>query len=328
MEPLLVAILILLIGLLIGVLAMVLLLVRRSPRETRTSVLADRISGLEPVAKAVSDIRVRLTELQALARARQDLERRTADSVRRLESVMAGTQSKGLAGENILQDMLSALPPEWQVRNFRVGNKVVEFGLRLPSNLILPIDSKWPATGLLEQFAASDDPREQRRLRMRIESAALEKAKEVRKYVDPNVTLGFGIAAVPDAVYHLCSGAQADLFKHNVVLLGYGMLMPYLLLVFQTELRASQTIDMKKLGACLQNAQEGIIALQGELEGRFSRSIRMLANSREEMSAHLSRITGNLTSLQVRAATSVSAPPLESEQPADGELASPQASRL
>ena len=51
-------------------------------------------------------------------------------AIRRLETVIAGTQSKGAAGENILDVVFSKLPAEWQVRNFPVGNKSVEFGLR------------------------------------------------------------------------------------------------------------------------------------------------------------------------------------------------------
>ena len=77
-------------------------------------------------------------------------------SIRRLEAIIAGTQSKGLAGENILEMVFAKRPAEWQVRNFRVGGRPVEFGLRLLNNLILPIDSKWAATNLLEQFVAAE----------------------------------------------------------------------------------------------------------------------------------------------------------------------------
>jgi len=105
------------------------------------------------------------------------------------------------------------LPIEWQVRNFNVNGKTVEFGLRLPNNLVLPIDSKWPATHLLEQFAAAHDPEEQKRLKGEIEKSILQKAKEVGKYVDPDLTMPFGIAAVPDSVFDLSSGVLADVFN-------------------------------------------------------------------------------------------------------------------
>ena len=99
--------------------------------------------------------------------------------------------------------MFSRLPAEWQVYDFRVAGGVVEFGLRLPNNLVLPIDHKWPAVDLLDRLAASDDPKEQAILQRQVQSAVRSKAMEVRKYIDPERTYGFGIAAVPDAVYEL-----------------------------------------------------------------------------------------------------------------------------
>lgn len=314
METLLLGLLILLIVLLIAVLVILFWLLRRPEQEVQTAVLAEKLSQLEPVTRAVHDIRLGLTELQTYAKVRGELERRTAESIKRLESIIAGTQSKGVAGENILEAVLSKLPPDWQVRDFRVGNKTVEFGLRLPNNLVLPIDSKWPATNLLEQFAACEDPAEQERLKAQIERVVLNKAREVKKYVDPNITVNFGIAAVPDAVYDLCSGVQADAFRLNVALISYSMLLPYLLLVFQTMLKASQSIDLQRLNAYLQSAQENIEALQEELEGRLSRAITMLTNSRNDMSMYLSRINSGLTSLQTGATTLTEA---ELPQPTD-----------
>jgi DNA recombination protein RmuC len=279
----------------------VLFLLRKPPQDIQTAVLAERLSQLEPVAQAVGRIQVGLAEMQAYARARQDLERQTADSIRRLETVIAGTQTKGAAGENILEMVFSKLPMDWQVRNFRVGSKTVEFGLRLPNNLVLPIDSKWPATSLLERFLASGDPDEQRRLKAQIETAVMEKAREVRKYVDPNITVSFGVAAVPDAIYDLCSGVQCDVFRLNVVLISYSMFVPYLLLVFQTMLKASQSIDLQKLSAYLESVQAGVEAVQEELDGRLSRAITMLTNSRNDMAVQLSKINSGLTSLQMSA---------------------------
>ncbi len=305
MDPLmlvLIVLVVLLLGAVLLLLAMQYLQLRSSQQDVQTAVISEKLSQLEPVSQAVANIQQGLAELHAYTRARQDLERQTADSIRRLEMVIAGTQTKGMAGENILETVFANLPQEWQVRNFRVGDKAVEFALRLPNNLLLPIDSKWPATHLLEQFAACEDLEEQRRLKAQIEKAVLDKAKEVRKYIDPNVTVNFGIAAVPDAVYDLSTGVQAEVFQLNVVLIGYSMFVPYLLLVFQTILKTSQSIDMQRLDAYLRSADEHIQAAQGELEGRFSRALTMLTNSRDELSVLLSKVRSGLTSVQISAA--------------------------
>ena len=270
---------------------------------TRTGTVANSlVDATSAIREELSRAKTDLTVLQTHAKARQELEQRTAESIRRLEATIAGTQTKGAAGENILEIVFAKLPADWQVRNFRVGDKAVEFGLRLPNNMVLPIDSKWAATNLLEQFLACEEPNEKQRLKCQIESAVLDRAKEVRKYIDPNVTVNFGVAAVPDAIYELCCGIQADVFQLNVVLVSYSMFVPYLLLVFQTILKGSHDIDLQKLNAYLENAHGSIEALQEELEGRFSRALTMLNNSRNDMSIHLSKVRSGLTSVQISAA--------------------------
>jgi len=242
-----------------------------------------------------------LVALRAAARSRQDLEYRTSESIRRLEAVIAGTQTKGAAGENVIEVVLSQLPAAWQVRDLRVGNKTVEFGLRLPNSLVLPIDSKWAATDLLERFLAAEEVDEQRRLKSEIEKTVLAKAKEVQKYIDPNLTLDFGVAVVPDAVYDLCCGVQTRAFEMSVVLVSYSLFVPYLLLVFQMALRTSRSVDAQRLNSYLHSAGQHIDAAQQELEGRFSRALTMLGNGRDELRAHLSALNGGLARLQMEA---------------------------
>jgi DNA recombination protein RmuC len=261
-----------------------------------TSGLADSTQSLRgELVRATNG----LAQLSALAHARQEIEQRTADSIHRLESIIAGTQAKGSAGENILEVMFAKLPVDWQVRDFRVGGKTVEFGLKLPNNLILPIDSKWAATHLLEQFVNCDDPVQQVQLKQEIERRVLEKAREVRKYIDPNVTVPFGVAAVPDAVFDLCNSIQADALSLSVVIISYSLFLPYLLLVFQTMLRADQSIGLAKLDAYVHTVQESTQAMQEELDGRYSRALTMLANSRDDLRAHLSKVTSSMTGLQL-----------------------------
>ncbi|WP_334110516.1 hypothetical protein, partial [Thermodesulfitimonas autotrophica] len=57
-----------------------------------------------------------VTELQTLTKARQELAQKTAASIARLEAIIAGTHTKGVAGENILDLVFAKLPPEWQGR--------------------------------------------------------------------------------------------------------------------------------------------------------------------------------------------------------------------
>ena len=262
-------------------------------------------SNLNDAAQAMrtdlSTAQNNLTELHSHVRAEQETERQIAKSIRRLETIIAGTQSKGSAGENLLEAVFARLPVEWQVRDFRIGGKTVEFALRLPNNLIMPIDSKWTATTLIDQFAKTEDTAEQQRLKKAIEDTVIQKAKEVKKYIDPSITVNFGIAVIPDAVYDLCAGIQPDIFQLNVVLVSYSMFVPYLLLVYQMCLKNSQSIDLHKLDAYLRTAQESLKSLQEELDGRFSKAITMLNNSRDDMRAMLGKANSSLTGLQMGA---------------------------
>ena len=94
---------------------------------------------------------------------------------------------------------------------------------------------------------------------------------------------------------------QADVLQWNVALLSYSMVVPYLLLVFQTVLRSTQSVDTQKLDACLRSIEDGIAAMQAELDRRFSRALTMIDNSRSELRAHLGKVAGGLTSLQIAA---------------------------
>jgi DNA recombination protein RmuC len=261
-----------------------------------------------------------LTEIKAHEKADKELAARVAESVRRLETVIAGTQSKGAAGENILEQIFANLPQEWQVRDFKIGGKPCEFGLRLPTNLILPIDSKWPATDLLERYAAAASPDEQRRLRDEIERCVLSKAKEVEKYVDPSVTVNLGVAVVPDAVYDLCSGARVEAFQMNVAIISYSMFTPYLLLVYQMALNTSQSVDMQKLNSFLGTIDKVARELHDEIDGRLSRGITMIANARDDLRVHAGKLQSSALAIRVDAPSDGAAATLPGEAPSSEEI--------
>ena len=266
---------------------------------TETKTLAQGIKdSTHSMGQLVLKTRNDLTELQTQTKARHDQEQKTARSIERLEVIIAGTPSKGTAGENILDVVFAKLPAEWQVRDLRIDNKPVEFALRLPNGLLVPIDSKWAATSLVEQYSNCEDPDEQKRLRLRIEEAVLRKAKEVKKYIDPKITATFGIAAVPDAVYDLCAAVQVEAYRSNVLLIGYSMFLPYLLLIFQTILKAERNLNLEEIESYLKNTREGLDTLQKELEGRMAGALKMLNNSRVDMSMTVSKLSGGLAELQ------------------------------
>jgi DNA recombination protein RmuC len=264
-----------------------------------TVALLRRSEGGGPqLQQQMGQIRDHLVDLKSRVRAREALELRTADAIRRLELILAGTHTKGAAGEQLLDTVFSSLPPEWQVRNLAVGNKVVEFGLRLPNGLVLPIDSKWAGTPLLEQLARTEDTERRQRIKAQLEATVLARAREVRKYIDPHLTTGFAVAVVPDAVYELSAGIQGEALASQVVLLGHSLFLPYLLLVFQMALKTAGQMDLQRLDRYLDTCQRSLAEMQEELEGRYARAMTMLGNSRQQMAGSLSQMHGALISLQ------------------------------
>ncbi len=264
----------------------------------------------EPMSKAVLDLQKDLAALQATARQQHELEVQTAASMHKLEVVLAGAQSKGAAGENIVESLLSSLPVEWQARDFQVGTFTVEFGLRLPNGLVLPIDSKWPAAGLLEQLADAEEPAEIQKLRGQIESAVRARAREVNKYVGSSTTANFGLVVVPDSVFDVCRRAQVDVFSESrVMVINHSMLVPYLLLVYQTALTSAKTIDMEQLDGYLEGTIQRLDQLQSDIV-RIDRAVVSLRRTRDRMDGRVSQLRSGTLSLQVDTAITEGAPHL------------------
>jgi DNA recombination protein RmuC len=114
---------------------------------------------------------------------------------------------------------------------------------------------------------------------------------------------------VPDAVFDLCAAVRVEIMEMGVVLLSYSLFIPYLLLVYQTTLSTSHDLDLQRIGAYLQRTQESLIALQAELEGRLSKGITMVENSRDEMRLMASRAALGLTSVQLSSGAQPDEPP-------------------
>ena len=74
--------------------------------------------------------------------------------------------------------------------------------------------------------------------------------------------------------------------------------MPYLLIVVQGALKASTTADLDLLANYLQAATEAAGKLREEVEGRLSRALTMMENSRDDLRAELANLQANLTGVR------------------------------
>lgn len=287
-------------------------LLRRSNNESRSALLysqllqvaqrdqaaairmAEQLEGLAPMSQNLGALQNTVARVQGALDARQRLDEQSGESIRRLESLLTGSQSRGAAFESVVSLALAQLPPEWVVRNWRTGNKVVEFALRMPNGKVVPIDCKWSGAALVEQLEETTDPAEARRLRQALVNAVSIRVRQIAKYVDPAATQSFAIAVVPDAVYQVLAQEGALAGGEHLVVIGASLLVPYLLLTFHTLMMSAQDVDLERLNVGLQASLGDVASLQEQVQGRISRAIIMLENARNEMSTRLGAMQATL----------------------------------
>ncbi len=249
----------------------------------------------------ISQARALIAQVQAAQDAREQQESQAREAIRRLENILAGTKSRGTAGENILAGVLAQLPPDLREVNLTINNKPVEFALRLPHGRLLPIDSKWPALAPLERLQAAEDPVERKGLTAEIQAEVKRKVREVVKYLDADRTLGLGVLAVPDAVFEACVDVHVEAFKQGVVIVSYTQALPYLLSLLQIVHRFGTELDRTQLSQSLQTIATALERMDGEVDGRLARTVTQLENSRADLKAQLGRARQGLHAMRIEA---------------------------
>ena|SRR5438105_1227397 len=284
-------------------------LVRRAEGNARdVAELKSRLeSGGQTEESRAAELRERLSHTQAVVEglrsaltARQPIEEEARASLRRLESVIAGSSSRGAAGENILEEALRHLPPEMLQRNVWVGGKVVELALRLPGGKLLPMDSKWVSSVALEQLAdTSLDASRRAQLTATVEREVERRVREVSQYIDPATTSPFALAVIPDAAYDVCRSAIVSAHKRHVMVVGYAMALPYLLTLYQLHMQFARTVDMEKLQSALIDIERQVDVLEGILENRVQRSLTVLQNAYTEGKQASAKVRASIQAVQI-----------------------------
>ena len=259
-------------------------------QESRASELRERLAQTQSVVERLGSALV----------ARQSIEDEARSSLKRLESVIAGSSTRGAAGEHILEEVLKHLPPEMLQRNVWVGGKVVELALQLPGGKVLPIDSKWVSSGALEQLAEPGlDAARRAQLAAQVEREVERRVREVSQYIDPAATSTFALAVIPDAAYDVCRGAIVSAHRRHVMVVGYAMALPYLLTLYQLHLQFARTVDMERLQSALIDVERHLDTLEGILDNKLQRALTMLQNTYTEGKQVSARIRSAAQSVQV-----------------------------
>ena len=146
------------------------------------------------------------------------------DPLNKLRRYLSGGTLAGKFGEwsleSIMQDIFN---PSQYIKNAEVikgSGKRVEFVLKMPEGLLLPIDAKFPS-GLYDTYLDSIDQTDERLIKKSIDDIKRHVVKDAsdiqEKYVQSGVTVDLGIMYIPseslmqliDSTTRTCSQAAA-----------------------------------------------------------------------------------------------------------------------
>lgn len=241
-----------------------------------------------------------LEDLKSNDKLRQQREAEFLERIKRVDEIIAGTSAKGISGEEILRETFKKLPQEMIENNFAVGGKIVEFALILPNNKRLPIDSKWPAGELLLKLEKETSLEKKKEIIKEIEKETIKRIKEVKQYIDPNLTWSQAIAAVPDSVYSVCQEAHIRAKENDVILMPYSMVLPLILYMYRLHLQYAMTLDMENLQNHLISISKNLTEMETVLENQIARGSTMISNAYSQYKQIISKIRSSLTELQIK----------------------------
>lgn len=221
-------------------------------------------------------------------------------NVGELTAMLLGRRS-GQAGERMVEKLLSFIPNEWLERDISLGRGRVEFALKMPGGYLVPLDSKFVAPEITSRLIPDNgsDERQQQQAIQQINEMVRRRAQEIaERYLVDERSLGFGIAAVPDAAYDACKSAiQTSAQRHQIVVVPYSLLLPYTLSLYLIAQRLGIAQITEKERAMI-TAQTALQQAKTHLEN-MSREITSVANLREKA------LTQVETALKLLAAPSV-----------------------
>lgn len=251
---------------------------------------------LTGVRSLLDQITNRVQIVATMEKAVERIETRIGD----LTAMLLGRRS-GQVGEGMVETLLSPVPDDWLERDVSMGKGKVEFALKMPGGYLVPLDSKFVASEIASRLAP-DNGGDERQIKQ-IKETVKTRAKEIaERYLVDERSIGFGIAAVPDAVYEVCKGAiQASAQRHQIVIVPYSLLLPYTLSLYLMAQRLG-IAKMTEKERAMSTARTALHQAKTHLEN-MTREITSVANLREkalmQVEAALNHLASSTTNEQI-----------------------------
>jgi hypothetical protein len=282
--------------------------VGKLPSADVVDAIKERLASVErrvptDLADSVQRLQDSFTRVETEIKSRKELDERNRAAIQKIEAVVAGAQSRGAAGEEVLAEAFAQFPPEMGDTQFRVNGRLVEFALVLPSRKRMPVDSKWPAGKELEQLAAATDPSAREELLKRIEKIVTKKVEEVTKYIDSATTASVAVAAIPDAAYFACRTAHIGAYRQRVLLMPYSLTIPFLLALYNLHQQFARSVDQENLESALSQIEAHLAEFDATLENSVERGATMVVNAYQDLRLRVGQMRSVLTGLRQSADT-------------------------
>ncbi|MCS7254809.1 MAG: DNA recombination protein RmuC [Armatimonadota bacterium] len=251
----------------------------------------------EDVSVAKETVQCVAQQVSILASLQQTAER-VEHSVSELTRILTGRRS-GQVGEQIIGELLRAIPDDWLERNARLGDGEVEFAIRMPGGYLIPLDSKFVQPELVAQLESGVDSGERRKDLFKQASGEVERrAREIaEKYVNDERVLGFGIAAVPDSIYDLCRNAVKKAAQsHKIVVVPYSLLLPFVLSLYLMAQRLGISTRLGETEQIVVTAQTALKRAKEILENRESH-LKSVSSGWSDVTKMVSRALDEMSKL-------------------------------
>ncbi len=267
------------------------------------------------VSQAFSDINIRLEKVYKELGKVQNI----ASGVDDLKKVLSNVKSRGILGElqlkNILQEILS---PTQYIENAKIKSGFVEFAVIIPAenddNIILPIDSKFPADtymhlrDAIENGNSTEIAEAKKNLKIRLKSEAKDISS---KYINPPETTDFAVMFLPfEGLYaEAVNCGMIEILQHeyHVAVAGPSTmtaLLNSLRMGFQSMAIQKQSDNVwkvlsevkrefEKFADALENTQKKINNAGSELENLVGTRTRMLRRQLQNVAEPDNNINNN-----------------------------------
>ena len=165
------------------------------------------------------------------------------DPLNKLRRYLSGGTLAGKFGEwsleSIIQDIFNPNQYQKNAEVIKVSGKRVEFVLKMPEGLVLPIDAKFPS-GLYDNYLDAIDKNDERQIKKSIDDIRRHVVKDATdikdKYVQSGVTIDLGIMYIPsESLMQLIDSIEnlrESIFRDSrVLVMGPNSLAAYLISV-------------------------------------------------------------------------------------------------